>query len=70
MAFVFSYIIVVLFVGLLVFWKVFKKTKWVNLAEVDLQSDRKETLGGQYDVEERRGILDRTKSFVKSIVRR
>ncbi|RAO71321.1 uncharacterized protein BHQ10_007333 [Talaromyces amestolkiae] len=65
-AFVFSYIIVVLFVGLFVIWKVLKRTKFVNLAEVDLQSDRKEALGGMDDMEERRGILAKTKSFVKS----
>lgn len=65
-AFVFSYIIVVLFVGLFAIWKVLKKTQFVNLAEVDLQSDRKEGLGGIDDMEEQRGIFARTKSFVKS----
>ena len=69
-AFVFSYIIVVLFVGLFVIWKVLKRTKFVNLAEVDLQSDRKEALGGIDDMEESRGILAKTKSFVKSKVNR
>lgn len=41
-AFVFSYIIVVLFVLLFVFWKFWKKTEFVNLAEVDLQRGRRD----------------------------
>lgn len=40
--FVFSYIILVLFVMLFVIWKLTKKTKFVNLAEVDLQYGRRE----------------------------
>ncbi|OQO14912.1 hypothetical protein B0A48_00294 [Cryoendolithus antarcticus] len=40
--FVFNYIVLVIFVVLYVFWKVVKKTKWVKLVEIDLQSGRRD----------------------------
>ncbi|EXJ81463.1 hypothetical protein A1O3_07755 [Capronia epimyces CBS 606.96] len=49
--FVFSYIVIVLFLILLVGWKVLKKTKLVNLAEVDLQYGRRTYLSSAEDVE-------------------
>lgn len=39
--FVFDYIVIVIFIGLYVFWKVWKKTKWVKLEDMDLVSGRK-----------------------------
>ncbi|KAE9985814.1 hypothetical protein EG327_004571 [Venturia inaequalis] len=39
--FVFDYIVIVIFVALYVFWKVFKKTEWVRLEDMDLVSGRK-----------------------------
>lgn len=43
-AFVFNYIILVLFVILFLFWKFFKKTQWVDVREVDLNKDRRDFL--------------------------
>nr|OQO30739.1 hypothetical protein B0A51_02435 [Rachicladosporium sp. CCFEE 5018] len=40
--FVFNYIVLVIFMVLYVFWKVVKKTKWVKLEEMDLQSGRRD----------------------------
>lgn len=53
-SFVFSYIIVVLFVVLFVGWKVAKKTRFVDLAEVDLQYGRRDVViqTTQQDVED------------------
>lgn len=39
--FVFDYIVIVIFIALYVFWKVFKKTEWVKLEDMDLVSGRK-----------------------------
>jgi amino acid transporter len=44
-AFVFNYIVLVLFVILFSFWKLFMKTKLVDLREVDLMKDRRDALG-------------------------
>lgn len=66
-AFVFSYIIVVLFVVLFVVWKVVKKTQFVDLAKVDLLSDRKEDLRNLEDEEDQGiGFFARSKIFLKS----
>ncbi len=42
--FVFSYLVVPIFIGLYIFWKVFKRTKWVPLLEMDLLTGRREDL--------------------------
>jgi len=42
--FVFNYIVIVIFVVLFIFWKVYKKTKWVSLLEMDLVSGRRDDL--------------------------
>ncbi|KAI0199753.1 amino acid permease/ SLC12A domain-containing protein [Astrocystis sublimbata] len=42
--FVFDYIVIAIFVLLLLFWKIFKRTKFVPLAEVDLVTGRREYL--------------------------
>jgi amino acid transporter len=39
--FVFNYIVLVIFVALYAFWKVFKRTKWVKLEDMDLQTGRR-----------------------------
>ncbi|KAK9425176.1 putative Amino acid permease/ SLC12A domain-containing protein [Seiridium unicorne] len=42
--FVFSYLVLAIFTVLYVFWKVFKRTKFVGLLEMDLVTGRRETL--------------------------
>lgn len=49
--FVFSYIVIVLFLLLLLFWKLYHKTKLVNLADVDLSYGRRTYLGGDEESE-------------------
>jgi amino acid transporter len=51
-AFVFSYIILVLFVGLWMFWKIFKGCKIVDLRTVDLDKDRRDVLEDSMEDEE------------------
>lgn len=51
--FVFDYIVVVIFVALYVFWKVYKKTKWVRLEDMDLVSGRKLDMEKENGVEKR-----------------
>lgn len=65
--FVFSYIVIALFIILLAFWKVYKRTKVVNLAEVDLQYGRRTYLAGADESEEKPSILTRA---ARSIGRR
>jgi amino acid transporter len=43
-SFVFSYLVLVLFVGLYLFWRFYRKTSFVKLDEVDLQYGRREYL--------------------------
>ena len=47
--FVFNYIVLVIFVVLYVFWKLYKKTEWVKLEEIDLQTGRREYLASEED---------------------
>jgi amino acid transporter len=42
--FVFNYIVIVIFVCLYIFWKLYKKTKWVGLMEMDLVSGRRDDI--------------------------
>lgn len=42
--FVFNYIVLVIFVALFVFWKLYKKTRWVRLEDMDLVSGRRDNL--------------------------
>lgn len=49
--FVFSYIVIVLFLAILLFWKFYKRTKLVNLAEVDLHYGRRLPAVGQDETE-------------------
>ena len=63
-SFVFSYVIVVLFVILLVFWKFYKKTKLVNLMEVDLQHGRRDFLDSEEGSETGQSIFSRASQFV------
>jgi yeast amino acid transporter len=57
--FVFSYIVIVLFVVLLVGWKLWHRTKLVNLAEVDLSYGRRTYLGGADEREEEASVFTR-----------
>jgi amino acid transporter len=61
--FVFSYIIVVLFALLWVFWKFYHKTHVVNLAEVDLQYGQRSYLGDEDEEEEPSRIKKAFRSF-------
>jgi amino acid transporter len=42
--FVFSYVVIPIFLGLYVFWKFYKRTKFVNLLNIDLVSGRRQFL--------------------------
>ncbi len=57
--FVFSYIVIALFTILLVGWKLWHRTKLVNLAEVDLNYGRRTYLGGQDESEEEASVFSR-----------
>lgn len=62
--FIFNYIVIVIFVALFVFWKVWKKTKWVGLREMDLVSGRRDDLVVDGVVEEKVSIPKRFKRFM------
>lgn len=64
--FVFDYIVIVLFLILLVGWKVYHKTKLVNLAEVDLQYGRRTYLEGEDESEEKPTILLRVGNLIRN----
>ncbi|KAJ9502560.1 hypothetical protein LTR99_007626 [Exophiala xenobiotica] len=63
--FVFSYIVIALFVILMAFWKVYKRTKVVNLAEVDLQYGRRTYLADADESEDKPSILTRAARSVR-----
>jgi yeast amino acid transporter len=63
--FVFSYVILVLFVILTVFWKLYHKTKLVDLSTVNLQEGRREVLT-QDDDEEKPGLTHRAMNALRS----
>jgi amino acid transporter len=63
--FVFSYIVIALFVILMVFWKVYKRTKVVNMAEVDLQYGRRTYLADADESEDKPSILTRAARSVR-----
>lgn len=42
--FIFNYVVILIFVVLFIFWKLYKKTKWVKLMEMDLVSGRRDDL--------------------------
>ena len=63
--FVFSYVILALFVCLTVFWKLYHKTKIVDLTTVNLQEGRREVLA-QDDDEEKPGITRRTLNAMRN----
>ncbi|PMD48146.1 amino acid permease [Hyaloscypha variabilis F] len=63
--FVFNYIVLVIFVLLYLFWRVFKKTKMVKLLEIDLVSGRREYLRGPDSLLEKKvGLLTKFKRFL------
>lgn len=42
-----NYIVLMLFVALAASWKLWKKTEWVNLAEADISSGRRDVRGSE-----------------------
>ncbi|KAK2808507.1 hypothetical protein FQN50_004716 [Emmonsiellopsis sp. PD_5] len=61
--FVVNYILLPVFVGLVVFWKFFKKTKWVKLEEMDIWTGRRDY--GEAEVEaKRKSVLSRVRAVV------
>lgn len=62
--FVFSYLVIPLFIILYVGWKVYHKTKWVNPVEADITSGRREWLGSSDEEEPRRDLFARVKNIV------
>jgi yeast amino acid transporter len=67
--FVFDYIIIVLFLIILVGWKLWHRTKLVNLAEVDLDYGRRTYLAGPDETEEKQSVLGRMARSVTNRVR-
>lgn len=63
--FVFSYVILVLFLALTIFWKLYHKTKWVDLSTVNLQEGRREVLA-QDDDEEKPGLTRRAMNALRN----
>jgi amino acid transporter len=63
--FVFNYIVIVIFVVLFIFWKLYKKTKWVKLMEMDLMSGRRDDLHPPNpDGEAKVSVLKKFKRFM------
>jgi yeast amino acid transporter len=63
--FIFNYIVLVVFVLLYMFWKFYKKTKWVKLMEIDLLLGRRDNfLVVNSTLENRVGILTKFKRFL------
>jgi len=62
--FVFSYVVIPIFIGLYVFWKVLKRTKWVPLMEMDLLSGRREDLVPYSEEEPKVSRAKRVKRFL------
>lgn len=66
--FVFSYVILILFLCLTIFWKVYHRTKVVDLQTVNLQEGRREVLA-QDDDEEKPSLTRRAVNAVQNRVR-
>ena len=60
--FIVSYIVVVVFVALFVFWKFYKKTKWVTLKDMDLVSGKREDLVPESELERKPTLFKRAKN--------
>jgi len=68
--FVFSYITIVLFLTLVISWKIYHKTTLIDLKEVDLQYGQRSFLGGQDESEERPSFLRRCARAVSNQIKR
>ncbi|KAJ3574037.1 hypothetical protein NPX13_g4500 [Xylaria arbuscula] len=68
--FVFDYIVLVIFTLLYLFWKILKRTKIVNLAEVDLVTGRREYLGGSLTNSDGEGAEKKTRPPWYIVVKR
>ncbi len=64
--FVISYVILVLFFVVAMGWKIYHRTKFVDLATVDLQEGRREGLAFD-DGEDRPGIIRRTGNALRGM---
>lgn len=64
--FVFSYLVIVLFLFIFVFWKVYKKSKLVDLSVVDLQYGRRQFLSSDSEDEEKPSLFTRAIRSVKN----
>ncbi|KAJ9137081.1 Amino acid permease [Pleurostoma richardsiae] len=62
--FIFSYLVIPLFVILYLGWKVYHKTKWVKPAEADISSGRRDWLGGDEEEVSRTDIFRKVKNLV------
>lgn len=64
--FVFSYLVIVLFLFIFLFWKFFKKSKLVNLREVDLVYGQRQFLSSDSEDEEKPSFFTRVIRSVKN----
>ncbi|KAF7554913.1 hypothetical protein G7Z17_g2531 [Cylindrodendrum hubeiense] len=62
--FVFSYLVIPLFIILYVGWKLYHKTKWVDPAEADITSGRREWLGSSDEEVPQKTLFSRVKNIV------
>ncbi|KAH7127901.1 amino acid permease/ SLC12A domain-containing protein [Dactylonectria estremocensis] len=62
--FIFSYLVIPIFIVLYLGWKFYHKTKWVNPSEADLTSGRRDWLGGPGEEVGRASLFRRVKNIV------
>ncbi|EEU33381.1 uncharacterized protein NECHADRAFT_89541 [Fusarium vanettenii 77-13-4] len=63
-AFIFAYLVIPIFIALYAGWKLWHKTKWVNPAEADITSGRREWLGGTDEETAHKGIFAKVKNVL------
>ncbi|KAI1158279.1 amino acid permease/ SLC12A domain-containing protein [Nemania serpens] len=68
--FVFDYIVLVIFILLYLFWKIFKRTKLVPLAEIDLVTGRRDHLVGASSISDGEGAEKTSRTPWYIVVRR
>ncbi|KAK6087041.1 amino acid permease [Seiridium cupressi] len=66
--FIFSYLVIPVFIILYIGWKLYHKTKWVNPAEADITSGKREWLGSSDDESPRTGMLQKVKNVLMSVL--
>ncbi|KAF3010262.1 General amino acid permease [Neopestalotiopsis sp. 37M] len=62
--FIFSYLVIPIFIVLYIGWKVYHKTKWVNPSEADVTSGRRDWLGGVDEESSGSGLFKRLKNVI------